>query len=216
MSDGTTTILLVRHAESEANAQQTFASQSDSKLTERGRRQTARLASALAAVRIDRVYSSDLSRARDTVSPLARSRGLEVIEREAFRERSVGELTGLSFDDAKARYPDAWRVLATRDPEARPPGGESLRDVQARVGAALDALIDEHRGGTVLVGSHGGAIVVMVRFLLGVRDLDVRMGFSVANASVTRVDLTASSGAITPRLVYANRVAPLEGEPHFD
>lgn len=212
---GTTTILLVRHAESAANAAQMFGSQSDTPLTERGRLQSSRLSAALANVRVDHVYSSDLSRARDTVVPIAEARGLTVVERAAFRERSVGELTGLSFDQAKERYPDAWRVLVTRDPDGRPPGGESLRDLQSRLGAALDEVIREHAGRAVLIGSHGGAIVMMTRYLLGVRELDVPMAFAVSNASVTRIDLVPAGASVMPRLVYGNRVAPLEDEPHF-
>jgi probable phosphoglycerate mutase len=206
-------VLLVRHAESAANASASFGSQLDSPLTERGRRQSARLAEALASLRVDAVYSSDLSRARDTVRALADARGLPVHEREAFRERSVGALTGVSFDEARARYPEAWEILVSRDPERRPAGGESLRDLQARVGAALDEVLQAHAGGSVLIGSHGGAIVVMTRYLLGVRALEVPLAFSVANASVTRVDLVPAAAGTMPRLVYANRVAPLEDEP---
>ncbi|MFO0557156.1 MAG: histidine phosphatase family protein [Polyangiales bacterium] len=212
---GTTTILLVRHAESAANAAQMFGSQSDTPLTERGRLQSSRLSAALANVRVDHVYSSDLSRARDTVAPIAQARGLTVIERAAFRERSVGELTGLSFDLAKERFPDAWRVLVTRDPDGRPPGGESLRDLQARLGHALDEVVRAHAGRAVLIGSHGGAIVMMTRYLLGVRELEVPMAFAVSNASVTRIDLVPAGATVMPRLVYGNRVAPLEDEPHF-
>jgi probable phosphoglycerate mutase len=206
-------VLLVRHAESAANAAQMFGSQSDSPLTERGRRQAARLAQALAHLRIDAVYSSDLSRARDTVAPIAAPRSLSVIERDALRERSVGALTGLSFADARARHPEAWEILTTRDPHGRPPGGESLVDLQARVGAVLDELTATHRGATILLGSHGGAIVAMTRYLLGVRSFDVSLALSVSNASVTRVDLIASGHVALPRLVYANRVAPLDDEP---
>lgn len=212
---GTTTILLVRHAESAANAQQMFGSQSDTPLTPRGHLQSSRLSAALANVRVDHVYSSDLSRARDTVRPIAASRGLDVVERAAFRERSVGELTGLSFDLAKERYPDAWKVLVTRDPDGRPPGGESLRDLQGRLAHALDEVIRAHEGRAVLIGSHGGAIVMMTRYLLGVRELEVPMAFAVSNASVTRIDLVPAGAGVMPRLVYANRVAPLEDEPHF-
>lgn len=212
---GATSFLLVRHAESAANAAQIFGSQSDTKLTERGVRQSARLAAAMAHVHVDHVYSSDLSRARDTVLPIAQARGLSVHEREAFRERSVGALTGLSFDVAREQHPEAWKILTTRDPHGRPAGGESLHDLQARLAAALDALAETHRGQSVLIGSHGGAIVVMARYLLGVRDLDTPLAFTVSNASVTRIDwLPAPKGAL-PRMVYANRVAPLEDEPLF-
>lgn len=212
----TTTILLVRHAESEANAAQMFGSQLDSKLTERGRLQSAALARALASVRIDHVYSSDLSRARDTVRPVAESRGLSLLELAAFRERSVGELMGLSFREARERYPEAWQALVKRDPDARPPGGESLRDLQERVGAALESVLEARRGSVIAIGSHGVAIYAMVRYLLGLRDPRTPLVLAVNNASVSRVDLIEHEGMVAPRLVYANRVAPLEGEGPFD
>jgi probable phosphoglycerate mutase len=211
----TTSVLLVRHAESVANATHTFGSQSDSALTERGLRQRDRLSQALASVRIDAVYSSDLSRAKDTVAPIAAARGLAVIERRALRERSVGDLTGLSFDEVQSRFPEHWALLSHRDPDGRPPNGESLRDLQARVGLVIEEIVATHAGRVVLIGSHGGAIVMMTRYLLGLRDPSTPLSFAVGNASVTRVDLTKTDRGTHPRLVYANRIAPLEDEPHF-
>lgn len=212
----TTTILLVRHAESEANAAQMFGSQLDSKLTERGLQQRDVLCNALANVRVEHVFSSDLSRARDTVRPIAESRGLVLAERVAFRERSVGELMGLSFREARERYPEAWLALVKRDPEVRPPGGESLLDLQERVGGALEAVIAECRGSSVVIGSHGVAIYAMVRYLVGLRDPRAPLVLSVNNASVTRIDLVEHEGVVAPRLVYANRIAPGPSEGVFD
>jgi probable phosphoglycerate mutase len=210
-----TTVLLVRHAESEANSARRFGSQSDTPLSARGVRQAARLAEAFGAHPIDAVYSSDLSRARDTVAPIAARRGLAVQEHPALRERSVGALTGLSFEEAKAQHPEAWEILTRRIPDRAPPGGESLHTLQARVGGWLDEAVARHVGGTVLVGTHGGSIVAMVRYLLHIRSFEVGLALNVANASVTRVDLDPHGGGPPARLVYASRIAPLEDEPLF-
>lgn len=211
-----TTFLLIRHAESEANAGAYFASQSDAPLSSRGREQVERLAAALSTARVDAVYSSDLSRARDTVAPIAAARGQRVRESARLRERAMGVLTGMSFDEARQRYPELWAQIARRDPHAAPEGGESHAALFARVAGVLGELRDAHRGESVLVGSHGVAIHHMIRFLIGLHDVEAPLWTTVDNASVTRVELhERAQGVVAPRLVYANRVVAVEGEPAF-
>lgn len=208
-----TSFLLVRHAESEANAGAYFGSQSDSKLSEKGRLQVEALTRALRGVAVSAVYSSDLSRAQDTVAPLAQIHGLPLVSTPRLRERAMGVLTGLSFEEAKAQYPDLWRELATRAPHAAPPGGESHAALFERVSAVLDELLSKHRGGTILIGSHGVAINHMLRHLMGIRDHHLPLWFAVDNASVSRIDLHRRHDVEAPRLTYVNRVAPPDGTP---
>jgi broad specificity phosphatase PhoE len=208
-----TSFLLVRHAESEANAGAYFGSQSDALLSAKGRQQVAALTRAMRDVSVDAIYSSDLSRAQDTVAPLARERGLPLVTTPRLREREMGALTGLSFEEAKARYPELWRELVARAPHSAPPGGESHVALAQRVAAVLDELLEKHRGQTILIGSHGVAINHMLRHLMGLRDPHLPLWFSVDNASVSRVDLHRRHDAEAPRLTYANRVAPPDGTP---
>lgn len=208
-----TSFLLVRHAESTANAGAYFGSQSDAQLSEKGRLQVDALVKALRGVPIDAVYSSDLSRARDTVAPLALERRLPLVTTPRLREREMGVLTGLTFEEAKARHPQLWRDLLARTPAAAPPGGESHIALYERVSAILDELAKKHPGRVVLIGSHGVAINHMLRHLMGVRDPNLPLWFSVDNASVSRIDLHRRQDVEAPRLTYANRVAPPEGTP---
>jgi 2,3-bisphosphoglycerate-dependent phosphoglycerate mutase len=210
-----TTFLIVRHAESEANAGAYFASQSDSPLSELGRQQVEALTVAMDRVHVHAIYSSDLSRARDTVAAMAASRGLEVTTTERLRERAMGVLTGMTFDDARARFPELWQKMILRDPFAAPEGGESHQQLAARVAGVLDELHARHRGQTVLVGSHGVAIHHMIRYLVGIHDVTLPVWTSVDNASVTRVDIyEREPGHRAPRLVYVNRIAPVAGHGH--
>lgn len=209
-----TTFLIIRHAESVANAGNYFASQSDSPLSERGVRQVRALSEALARATIHAVYSSDLSRARLTVEPLARARDLPVIESVLLRERNMGAMTGLTFDQARERFPEVWARMVTRDPTVAPPGGESHLDLAARVRRFLDEVTARHRGQTVVIGSHGGTIHHLIRQLVGLHDGAHGVWFMVANASVTRVDLTEPvPGVVLPRLMYVNRVVPGDDQP---
>ncbi len=211
-----TRVYVIRHAESEANAGGYFASHSDSPLTERGRQQVKALVEALGAATLDAVFSSDLSRAVHTVTPIADARGLAVSQTQLLRERNMGQLTGMSFDAAKTAFPDVWRRLVARDPTVVPPGGESQIDLGDRVRRALEEILPKHRGQSVLIGSHGGTIHHLVRQLLGVTGHEAGFWLAVSNASVTRVDLTdLPAGGFAPRLIYANRVVETEDEPLF-
>lgn len=205
----TTTFLVIRHAQSEANSGGFFASQSDSPLSVEGARQAAALTDACRRLAIDAVVSSDLSRARDTVLGLARARGLDVQTTPALRERAMGELTGQTFDHVQRAYPELYRALAARDPDVAPPRGESHRQLYERVSVALDELAARHRGKTLAICSHGGAIHHVIRHLSGLLDVAEGPWFSVDNASVTRVDQHVSStGRRSSRLVYVNRIVP--------
>ena len=206
-----TTVYVVRHAESAANAGNYFASQSDSPLSDKGREQVVRMVRAFERITIHAVYSSDLSRAKDTVAPLAASRGLEVRAFDALRERSMGDLTGMTFDAVKTSLPEVWSRLVARDHTLVPPGGESQIDLGHRVRRVLAEIVPGHRGESIVIGSHGGTIHHIVRQLLGVHDHALEFWLAVGNASVTRIDLTEiAPGTIVPRLSYVNRMVVTE------
>ena len=143
-----TRLLLIRHGESVWNAEGRLQGQLDPELSELGRRQVAALAPAVAALRPDRVISSDLVRARQTAEILGFS---EPELDPAWREIDVGDWGGQLAGDVDQELMGRWRLG-----EADPPGGESRPDFLARVGAAVDAL--EGAGGTVLVSTHGGCV----------------------------------------------------------
>jgi broad specificity phosphatase PhoE len=156
-----TTLYLVRHAESEANAAGRFAGQLDSPLTARGREQAEAVADFLAKVRLDRVISSDLSRARDTAAAIARRQGLEVETMRDLREIDVGDAEGRPFEDLRQR-PD-W----TPDGFVQWPGGESLDQAYTRARAAIERIVGESPGATVCIVGHGGITRILVSYFLG-------------------------------------------------
>jgi probable phosphoglycerate mutase len=210
----TTTFLLVRHGESEANAGGFFAGQRDACLTELGRAQAERLAAALRDAPIHAVYSSDLARARDTVAPLARALGLDITESNLLRERDMGAFAGVSIDSVRDTHPDIWAGMLVRDPDVAPPDGESHRELSARAARFLDGLAARHAGHTVVISSHGGLIQHLVRQLLGIEDLAVPLWVQTSNTGVTRIELyEAVPGVHAARLTYANRVLAAPGEP---
>ena len=145
-----TTILLVRHAETDWNAERRVQGHSDTPLNDTGRAQARALAEELADEGIDAVYSSDLLRAHETARIVAKARGLEVMSIRDLRERHFGRWEGLTDDEIFARFPEA-RNGSWGD-------GESREEMAGRVLQALQRIAETHEGGRVLVVSHGGPL----------------------------------------------------------
>ena len=162
-----TRLLIVRHGEAEGNREHRFIGQSDVPLTERGRRQVAALTKRLAGVEISRVLSSDLQRAANTVLPTAEALGLEVEFDQRLREIANGEWADLVAADVEARWPDVWARYRSGEDVERP-GGESWTDVQVRAVAAIEGLIVSlDDDDTVLIGTHAGPAIGILRWAIG-------------------------------------------------
>jgi uncharacterized phosphatase len=145
-----TTILLVRHGETDWNAERRVQGHSDTPLNETGSAQAAALADALGEKEIDAVYSSDLLRAHETARVVAERRGLEVTAIRDLRERNFGTWEGLTDEEVFDRFPQArhgsWGDAETKD------------EMADRVLDALERIALAHPGGHVLVVTHGGPV----------------------------------------------------------
>jgi broad specificity phosphatase PhoE len=146
----------VRHGETDWNAEHRWQGHSDTQLNELGRSQAHRLAGELEDV--DAVYSSDLSRARETAEILAERLGLEVRLDARLRERGFGAWEGLTMNEIELVFPEAQARWRAGDPAGV--GEESFEAFADRVGEFLEEIGRGHDGETVLVVAHGGTIRV--------------------------------------------------------
>jgi phosphoserine phosphatase len=177
-----TTFYFVRHGQSEGNAARIFTGQTDSPLTERGRQQAAAVADELANVKFDRIVSSDLSRTRDTAEVIAKRHRLPVEVLPELREIDVGERTGKDFDETAAL--PGWN----EDGFVAWPGGESLEQVLARTLGAIDRLVRESPGETILIVGHGGVNRILLSHFLGILPKLDRTPGGNTNISVVHTD----------------------------
>src|SRR5205807_1562072 len=106
--------------------------------------------------------TSPLQRCHDTASAAAKALGLDVTVDNDLIETDFGAWEGLTFGEAAERDPEVHRRWL-RDASTEPPGGESFDQVQRRVGQALDRILAEHGGTTVLVVSHVTPIKLLLR-----------------------------------------------------
>jgi len=153
-----TTLILVRHGETEWNVERRVQGQTDSPLTARGRAQARRAAERLAEINVRAVYSSDAGRARETAELIAAPHGLTVAVRPALRERSYGILEGKTIEQV-AREDTGWLEAWLADRvRLAPPEGEAQPELSRRVMSALHAIAAAHAGEHVVVSTHGGPV----------------------------------------------------------
>ncbi|MFM5324650.1 histidine phosphatase family protein [Aeromonas veronii] len=150
-------LVVIRHGETQANAEGRYQGALDIGLNESGQRHIARLADEIAATQapFDRLLASPLLRTRESAAILSRQLGLPVELVPAFRERDVGLFEGLTQVEARTRYPELWARNITRRWAEAPPGGETIDEVIARVLQGLTELASTMQGERVLLVAHG-------------------------------------------------------------
>ncbi|WP_041207863.1 histidine phosphatase family protein [Aeromonas jandaei] len=150
-------LVVIRHGETQANAEERYQGALDIGLNESGQRHIARLADEIATTQapFDRLLASPLQRTRESAAIFARQLDLPVELASAFRERHVGLFEGLTQAEAKSRYPELWARNITRRWAEAPPGGETLDEVVARVSQGLLELTSNAQGERVLLVAHG-------------------------------------------------------------
>lgn len=184
-TSGTTRVILLRHGQTEMSAANQYAGLRDAELTDTGRRQAEAAAQALnEREKIDIIYSSPLRRCVATARALAELAGVELEIEPGLIESDFGDFEGLSFVEAGQRFPELHREWL-QDPSVAPPGGESLRSVYARVEETVGAIVDRHRGKTVVLVSHVNPIKATLAAALGAGEgMFPRLFLDLASVSV--------------------------------
>lgn len=184
-------LLLIRHAQSSANAERRIQGHLDVPLSERGLRESALLAERLAQQAIDVLYTSPLRRARQTAEVVGAKLGLELIERPALIERDVGELAGLTREEIVERFPHYLPQRLDVRPEIDVPGFENDGAFRQRVLDELHELIERHTEGTVAAVTHGGVIGAFCRETLAMPS-SRPAPFAIGNTSISTFDIRHS------------------------
>ena len=159
-----TRIHLVRHGEVERSC---YNGQFDVPLTPRGMDQFHELKPRLDPGRISACYTSDLSRTMRGGEILGAYLGVEPVPLRELRELNCGAWEGLSMTQVQSTRPHEWAARLADLVNFRAPGGESLRDLAARVLPALTGIVERHQGEEVLVVAHGGVNRVILLDAIG-------------------------------------------------
>ncbi len=153
-----TRLLIIRHAESEWNASGRWQGQGDPPLSARGREQAQVLADKLAGETIGALYSSDLARAVETATIIGAGWGLQPQLNRNLRELDIGEWTGLTRSEIEMRTADLLERFEAEEPDVRPGGGESRREIRIRIRREMAQIAAAHPSENVAIVTHLGAL----------------------------------------------------------
>ena len=156
-----TTVLLLRHAQSEGNLRRIYVGHSELPLSPLGLEQAKITADFIAKGNLPRpdvILSSDLIRAMQTALPTALALGLPILPDRALREIYSGCWEGKSMDELAALTPECFRLWREDPANSRPGEGESMRELYRRIGDEFDRVVKTYRGKTVLLVTHATPI----------------------------------------------------------
>ncbi len=187
-------MIFVRHGEAEGNVQRVFHGHHNSSLTENGKTQARLTADFLKKeYKIDKIYSSDLSRAFETASYIACGQnGCEIIKNENLREINGGAWENEPWSILPEKFPDEYALWEKDIGNSHLPGGESARQMQERAFAAVQEIAKENEGKTVCIVTHGTVLksLLCIWRNLPIEEMQNLPWFDNASVTVTDYDGT--------------------------
>ena len=177
-------LYLIRHGESQYNAEGRIQGQTDIPLSEMGQRQAQAIATAFDRIKLDAVLCSPLRRAAQTAAPLAERQRLHAEPMDELKEIHAGIFAGLLWGEIEVKYPDYAKPWSEQHPDFVIPGGESRRQLMERGERALRK-IRKFNLQKVAVVAHGGLLCAGLKGLLQIpAELNP---FNLFNASISRL-----------------------------
>ena len=206
-------LILVRHGETDWNAEGRIQGMLDVPLNALGMQQAALTAAELArSIDMADMVSSDLVRTRETTTPIAEATGFEPRFDARIRERNFGVWQGKTYEE--------WRVLDAvgmarynaGDPDYGPEGGETASQFLKRCVEAVTDLVLGSLEKTLILVTHGGVVSSMVRHAQGLNPQSART-WSVPNASISewRVEYVNDDPVF-----YVDRIGDVSHLEHAD
>jgi broad specificity phosphatase PhoE len=177
---------LVRHGQNDFLGKALAARLPDINLNAQGRAEAQAIASALLGKKVERILSSPLERARETAEPLARRLGMSIEISEQINELGFGDWAGKSMQELEL-LPE-WKLFNTFRSGTRPPGGETMIELQTRMVSAIETCA-KSSAKTFAFFSHADPIRTALLYYLGMPlDMFSRIEISPGTYSLLRVE----------------------------
>jgi len=162
-----TSIYLVRHGQTAWNKEEIFRGRTDVPLDETGLKQAELVGQYFKGMEIHGIFSSPLSRAWQTAQKVAEIHRLKVQSLQGIHDMSFGNWEGRPHQEIRENDNKTYRQWVETPHLVRLPGGESLDDVRVRAMAAMEEVIRDHPGKTVILVTHRVVNKVLICGILG-------------------------------------------------
>ena len=187
-------LIFIRHGLTLWNHEFRYQGHTDIELSDEGVRQAQSLQKRLAVENIDAIYSSDLSRALQTASIIARPHRLEVVADPRLREVNFGVWEGLNYKEIELRYPELLKVWLETPHLLQVPQAETFLAMQDRALRCIREIIAAKPSGSMAVVSHGGTIAALLCALLE-QPLNRMWDYKQKNAAVSILTIDEKGAA---------------------
>ena len=185
----TTTLLLIRHGQTDSNINGHYMGWSQEDLNQKGYEQAQQLAKRLGDEEIDVIYTSPLQRARATASAVAKPHNINPVAMDDLIEINLGDWQGLHASEIVDKWPDMWQQSRVDPSVLTWPNGESFAQVIHRSVYAFQSIVKENQGKLVAIVTHDIIVRIMVMHVLRVPFSTYRR-MEIGNASFTKVFVT--------------------------
>lgn len=197
-------IYLIRHGQTDWNAEGKIQGSTDIELNETGRQQAACLARGMEKRPVARIFSSPLKRALETAQAIGDSQNVAVEVLDELREVDFGAWEGLTWEEVKARYHEEYTRWWENPAGVAPPGGETRKELKERAAQAVRRILD-YGAGDVAVVLHGAIMAYVTEYFM--RNNPGHKAIIVENSSITTLESDAAGHKVT--LVEENDVSHL-------
>ena len=202
----TTTILLVRHGQTESNVAGYYMGRLDEDINRTGYSQARALSARLAHQPIDTIYTSPLRRTYSTASVLAEPHKLKLKVLDDLIEIHQGDWEGIHVDKISQGWPEQWRHTRTDPTDFTMPNGESFKEVTERSVRAFYQIVADNPDKLVVLVAHEIVVKVIIVHALGTTN-SIYRHFDLTNASLSVIRVAGGK----PHLVVLNDTTHLDG-----
>lgn len=157
-------IYITRHGETQWNKEGRMQGWKDSNLTEKGIDNAKKLGDSLKHIDFDYIYCSPLGRAIDTAKYIRGNKDTEIVINESLKEMGFGKWEGMKREEVKELYAKQQFNFWNKPHLYKPIDGESFDELIYRVDKALNDIIDNAKGKSILIVSH--TVVIKAIYLI--------------------------------------------------
>jgi broad specificity phosphatase PhoE len=184
-----TTVLAIRHGQTESNISGNYMGWSQEDLNQKGYEQVQLLSERLSNAPIDVIYTSPLKRARTTAETVAKPHDLDLVEIDDLIEINLGDWQGVHAGEIRKKWPDMWQQSRIDPSVLSWPNGESFAQTAQRSVRTFNTIVKASQGKLVAIVTHDIIVRIIAAHVLGVT-YSIYRHMEIGNASLTKIAAT--------------------------